>query len=201
MLKGVIMSVIFGIKENNEIIIAADKRGTNIINGTYNDDEEKVIVINEHLAFATAGNVSIKRAILMDVQKLSNIEKMTTDSLLDVITLFYKGINEKGITGLISMPFTFLIAGQSKNNNANLISGSNINGRYSTLEVTMALYPPEDVKNELCCQIFANNYNLHHSSFVENTINEIAELSDYVSTTGDKWIYNIHLKKGRLLTF
>lgn len=195
------MSVIFGIKENNEIIIAADKRGTNILNGTYRDDEEKLTVINEHLAFATAGNVSIKKAILMDIQKLRNIEKVTTDNLLDVMTSFYKGINEKGLTGLISMPFTFLIAGQSKNNNASLISGSNIKGIYSAVEVPMALYPPEDVKNELCCQIFAKNYNLHHSSFVENTINEIAELGDYVSNTGDKWIYNINLKKGRLLSF
>jgi len=195
------MSIIFGIKENDEIIIAGDKRGTNILNGSYSDDEDKITVINEHLVFATAGNVSIKKAILMDVHKLSNIENMTTEDLIDAITSFYKGINEKGITGLISMQFSFLIAGQSKNDNASLISGSNIRGRYSVFEVQMALYPPEDVKNELCCQIFANNYNLHHSSFVENTISEIAVLSDYVSITGDKWIYNIHLKKGRFLSF
>ena len=195
------MSIIFGINENDEIIIAGDKRGTNILNGSYSDDEEKLTVINEHLVFATAGNVSIKNAILMDVQKLKKVENMTTEDMIDVIASFYKGINEKAITGLISMPFTFLIAGQSKKDNACLISGSNIRGRYSVQEVSMALYPPEDVKNELCCQIFANNYNLHHSSFVENTIGEIADLSDYVSSTGDKWIYNIHLKKGRFFSF
>ena len=44
------MSVIFGIKENNRIIIAGDKRGSSIDGKTLSDDLDKVLMINDHLA-------------------------------------------------------------------------------------------------------------------------------------------------------
>ena len=40
------MSVIFGIKENNRIIIAGDKRGSSIDGKTLSDDLDKVLMIN-----------------------------------------------------------------------------------------------------------------------------------------------------------
>ena len=42
------MSVIFGIKENNRIIIAGDKRGSSIDGKTLSDDLDKVLMINDH---------------------------------------------------------------------------------------------------------------------------------------------------------
>ena len=53
------MSVIFGIKENNRIIIAGDKRGSSIDGKTLSDDLDKVLMINDHLAFSSAGNAAI----------------------------------------------------------------------------------------------------------------------------------------------
>ena len=57
------MSVIFGIKENNRIIIAGDKRGSSIDGKTLSDDLDKVLMINDHLAFSSAGNAAIEKAI------------------------------------------------------------------------------------------------------------------------------------------
>ena len=52
-----------------------------------------------------------------------------------------------------------------------------------------------------CCDCFAKNYKLHNSEFVEKTIKEIANISNLVSPTGNKWIYNIATEKGMLFSF
>lgn len=66
------MSVIFGIKENNRIIIAGDKRGSSIDGKTLSDDLDKVLMINDHLAFSSAGNAAIEKAISIDLNKATN---------------------------------------------------------------------------------------------------------------------------------
>ena len=156
------MSVIFGIKENNRIIIAGDKRGSSIDGKTLSDDLDKVLMINDHLAFSSAGNAAIEKAISIDLNKATN----------------------KGRDG-----------------NASLISGGNIKGRLDAKDVPMALFPPADAKMQECCDCFAKNYKLHNSEFVEKTIKEIANISNLVSPTGNKWIYNIATEKGMLFSF
>ena len=79
------MSVIFGIKENNRIIIAGDKRGSSIDGKTLSDDLDKVLMINDHLAFSSAGNAAIEKAISIDLNKATNKDCLTTDDLLDII--------------------------------------------------------------------------------------------------------------------
>lgn len=78
------MSVIFGIKENNRIIIAGDKRGSSIDGKTLSDDLDKVLMINDHLAFSSAGNAAIEKAISIDLNKATNKDCLTTDDLLDI---------------------------------------------------------------------------------------------------------------------
>ena len=68
------MSVIFGIKEENRIIIAGDKRGTRIDGETFSDNLDKVITVNDQLAFACAGNAAIEEAIVIDLNKKENKE-------------------------------------------------------------------------------------------------------------------------------
>lgn len=46
--------------------------------------------------------------------------------------------------------------------------------------------------------MLCKNYKLHNSEFVEKTIKEIANISNLVSPTGNKWIYNIATEKGML---
>lgn len=195
------MSVIFGIVENHEITIAGDKRGTSIKGGSPNDSINKVIMVNDQLAFAAAGNLAIATAIQMDINKSKNKEKITVDNLLDIIKAFYQKLSDNGATNILVYPFSFLIAGKNRNSEANLISGANIKGHLEAIEVPMALYPPEDVGNEECCNIFARNYHLYRLEFVEKTIRDISDLSKFVSVTGDKWVYNITKGKGLLHTF
>ena len=185
------MSVIFGIKENNRIIIAGDKRGSSIDGKTLSDDLDKVLMINDHLAFSSAGNAAIEKAISIDLNKATNKDCLTTDDLLDIIKAFYKRVADTNCDAILALPFYFLIAGKGRDGNASLISGGNIKGRLDAKDVPMALFPPADSKN----------YKLHNSEFVEKTIKEIANISNLVSPTGNKWIYNIATEKGMLFSF
>lgn len=195
------MSVIFGIKENNRIIIAGDKRGSSIDGKTLSDDLDKVVAVNDHLAFASAGNAAIEKAISIDLAKATNKNSLTTDDLLDIIKAFYQRVVGTNSNGILSLPFYFLIAGKGRNGNASLISGGNIKGRLDAKEAPMALYPPADAKMQECCDCFAKNYKLHNAEFSERTIKEIADISHLVSPTGNKWIYNIATEKGTLFSF
>ncbi len=198
------MSVIFGIKEENQIIIAGDKRETNKYNGQYSDDSDKVIIINEHLAFASAGNTAMLTAIKMEIDKIRDKEKMFTDDLLEIIKEFYKGLTEKKLTLLLSYPYCFVIGGKNRKNSTSLFVGLNTKGGLSTQEAQayeLALLPPDGLDRTVCNDIFLKKYNSGQTDFVEKTIYEISEININVSPTGDKWIYNIKQEKGVLHTF
>lgn len=107
------MSVIFGIKENNRIIIAGDKRGSSIDGKTLSDDLDKVLMINDHLAFSSAGNAAIEKAISIDLNKATNKDCLTTDDLLDIIKAFYKRVADTNCDAILALPFYFLIAGKA----------------------------------------------------------------------------------------
>ena len=103
------MSVIFGIKENNRIIIAGDKRGSSIDGKTLSDDLDKVLMINDHLAFSSAGNAAIEKAISIDLNKATNKDCLTTDDLLDLIKEIQIYPNGESEQPLKSIEFNFPI--------------------------------------------------------------------------------------------
>ena len=129
------MSVIFGIKENSRIIIAGDKRGSSVDGKTISDDLDKVLVINDHLAFASAGNAAIEKAISIDLSKATNKDNLSTDDLLDIIRAFYQRVIDTNCNSILSLPFYFLIAGKGRNGNASLISG----GKFLWLSIRLLM--------------------------------------------------------------
>lgn len=195
------MSVIFGIKEKKQIIIAGDKRGVSPDGKILTDNLDKVSVVNSQLAFSSAGSAALEKAISIDTSKMPNKESLTVDDLLAIIGDFYERLTKANSKGILSLPFYFLIAGKGRDGNASLISGGNFKGHLDAKEVPMALYPPADVKLENCNNCFVKNYKLHNQKFVERTIEEIAKTSNLVSPSGNKWVYNITSKQGRLFSF
>jgi hypothetical protein len=197
------MSVIFAIKEEGKIVLAADKRGSGKDGRRITDDMEKIIVINDQLAFASAGNAVFGKLVEMDVDKLAEKETLTTDDLARIIRNAYQKIRDIGVLDKLNMPssFYFLIAGKSQNGNASLISGGTPKGKLDMSEVPMALYPPDGTDIKHCCEIFAKNYKLHYADFVERTVREISAISHFVSPTGEQWIYDIATGKGTLKSF
>lgn len=198
------MSVIFGIKDpdNNptRIIICGDKRASSIAGEFINDDMQKVTVINDKLAFASAGNAAIEKAVTIDSGKVS-AETQTTDTLLKIIIDFYDRAKALNLTAITLMPFSALIAGENDNGTPSLVSVSCVKGKLSYAEVPMALYPPAGMSMQDCANIFVRNYKLNHNQFCQGTVREISRLSKVVSPTGTIWTYDFTTRKGVLQEF
>jgi len=130
---------------------------------------------------------------------LSDYSFSSSDSNVSVS----KSGNKLTISSTVAISGSVRITAKRKgrDGNASLISGGNIKGRLDAKDVPMALFPPADAKMQECCDCFAKNYKLHNSEFVEKTIKEIANISNLVSPTGNKWIYNIATEKGMLFSF
>lgn len=66
------MSVIFGIKEKEVIIVAGDRRASAIDGAFISDEMQKVVAINDWLCMASAGSVAIEKAIIKDIEASGN---------------------------------------------------------------------------------------------------------------------------------
>lgn len=195
------MSVILGIVEGNEVIIAGDKRGSTKNGELISDDIEKVILVNDHLAFAVAGNHSIEVAIKIDIEKAKNREIMTTEDLLNIVTYFYKRVINENIQFILNLPFVILIAGKNNKGIVELRRIQCIRGNFDSKIVPMAIISPADVQQATCDIFFARNYSKNKETFAEMTIKDIANISELVSITGSKWVYSSRTDKGELFRF
>jgi len=195
------MSVIFGIVENKSIIIAGDKRASSVDGAFISDNEQKITEINEHLGIATAGNVAIEKAIMKNVEDREDKELMVIDDLIEIMQNFYNKVIENQCESIFKLPFYCLIAGEGSDGKGHLVNAGRFINGFEAKEVPMALYSPNDVKQDKCNQIFVKNYKLYHAQFCERTVREVVELSKIVSITGNKWIYDCKLKKGKIHNF
>lgn len=195
------MSVIFGIVEKKSIIIAGDRRASSIDGVFISDNEQKVTEINEHLGIVTAGNVAIEKAILKNVDDREDKVRMVIDDLVKLIQEFYDKVIANQCDSIFNLPFYCLIAGKGEDGKGHLVNAGRFKDGFAAKEVPMALYPPNDLEQNTCNQIFVRNYKLFHEQFCERTIREVASLSETVSTIGNKWIYSCVSKKGKMYLF
>jgi hypothetical protein len=197
------MSVIFGIKENGRIVLASDKRGSTKDGSFLNDNMSKIVVVNDHLAFASAGNAVFGTAISMALHDTSSKMVLSVDALAGIIRSVYHKILESKVLDTLKMPstFSFIIAGKNQVGGASLLAGGAPNGIWELNEVEMILYPPDIRDLKQCCDIFVKNYKLYHADFAERTVHEISNISQIVSPTGDKWIYDTSVGKGIFYSF
>ena len=195
------MSVIFGLKIDDTIILAGDKRGSTESGQLLTDELHKVIPINKALCIATAGNHAIEQAILSDLHKKENLEKLCIEDILDTIHEFYIRVAKTGVTSIGMLPFSFIVAGARRNGAPDLVAGQNKKGLIDYKSVPAILFHPSDCSAERCNTILASNLRFNRSMFIEQTILDIAKISKVVSATGDKWIYNVEAKEGVLSSF
>lgn len=195
------MSVIFGLKIDDTLILAGDKRGSTKGGQLLTDELNKVIPINKALCIATAGNHAIEQAILSDLHKKENLDNLCVEDILDTIHEFYIRVAKTGAASIGMLPFSFIVAGTKRNGTPDLVAGQNKKGVVDYKSVPAILFHPSDCSAERCNTILASNLRFNRSIFVEQTVLDIARISEVVSTTGDKWIYNIEAKEGALSSF
>lgn len=195
------MSVILGIQEKDCIILVSDNRAATLDGKTVSDSLNKIEVINSHLAFSSAGNAAVGKALLIDLNKLNTIASAHVEDFLRTVESFYSRAKNAKAASILTQPFCFLVAGQGNDKESKLVSGAFVNGRLQYGTVPMALYPPADVPIKFCNECFAKNYYQNHAKFAEKTICEISEKSKFVSPSGNKWIFNKLTNQGQLYSF
>lgn len=194
------MSVIFGIKEKEVIIVAGDRRASAIDGAFISDEMQKVVAINDWLCMASAGSVAIEKAIIKDIEASGNKDNILVEDLIYIIESFYAKVVEKQCDSIYNLPFYCLIAGKGRDGKGYLYNAGRFKNGFDYKEVPMALYSPADAKVD-CNQIFVKNYKLHHEDFCKRTVCEISKISNIVSSVGNEWVYNIVLGKGELIEF
>lgn len=187
------MSTIMGIKTNNIVILGADKRLSTYDNKFISDDNNKILVINNHLAMACAGNAAIQKAIEIDISMLEiNKDSLFVEDALDVIRDLHKKLEKADAKTILSKSSYLIIGGLNRNQEIKLLSISFINGRLQCSEAVAdkIICPPNDVSMQKCIEIFAGNFIKHPECVIEKTVADISEISVVVSKCGNKWVYD-----------
>ena len=198
------MSVIMGIKTNNIVILGADKRLSTYQNQFVSDENDKILVVNNHLALACAGNKAIQTALEIDINKLEiDKESLFVEDATDTICNLYEMFKNANAEMILSYPFYAIIGGLDKNQNIKLMSVSYSHEKLNCTEVStnIMIFPPSDVSMQKCLEIFVRNYNLFTDQVIEKTVKDVSELSIVVSKSGNKWIYDNRSKQSTSIEF
>lgn len=194
------MSTIMGIKTNNIVILGADKRLSTYEGKVISDDSDKILVVNNHLAMACAGNAAIQKAIEIDINKLG-IEKsllslLYVEDAIDVICNLFKKLEDADVKTILSNSSYVIIGGLNRNKEIKLLAVSYVYGKlqWSEVKEDKIIFPPNDVSLQKCAEIFVENYRLHTESMIEKTVSDISSISTVVSKCGNKWIYDNRTK-------
>ena len=187
-----LMTVLLGAKTEKTVILAGDNRGTNKNTDETQDILEKVHPINNHLCIASAGTLAISEAILMNVNKMVYVDDLFIEDIIETIEKFYDDVQTYHLVKIQKMVASFLIGGMKKDGKTGLFTIHNNSGRVKTEEIStiFTIIPPEDVSINVASTIMIKNVKNHQINFIEQTVQEISEISRFVSPTGDKWIYD-----------
>lgn len=198
------MSTIMGIKTNNIVILGADKRLSTYENKFISDDADKILVVNNHLAIACAGNAAIQKAIEIDMDKLE-IDKslLYVEDAIDVVCNLFKKLEKANAKTILSNSSYVIIGGQNRSKEINLFAVSYTHEKlqWSEVQGDKIVFPPNDVSMQKCAEIFVENYKLHTESMIEKTILDISSISVVVSKCGNKWIYDNRTKLSEKRSF
>ncbi|MBQ6995619.1 MAG: hypothetical protein IJN64_14200 [Lachnospiraceae bacterium] len=191
------MSTIMGIKTNNIVILGADKRVSTYEGKVISDDSDKILVINNHLAMACAGNAAIQKAIEIDTEKLEKtMNSLYVEDAIDVICNLFKKLEDAKAKTILSHTSYVIVGGLNQNKEIKLLAFSYVHGKlqWSEVKEDKIIFPPTDVSMQRCAEIFVENYRLHTENMIEKTVADISAISNVVSECGNKWIYDNRTK-------
>lgn len=202
------MSVILGVKRKDYIIIASDKRKTNE-NGSFSDNG-KFFEVNKQLAFTGAGPASFVEGIITKLKESLNKDTMRTDDILEIakeyynITRFCSELKKKMDKNFVdnSNACCCFVAGLNKSNISKLIFAHDVNhsGNLNFSEFPEMIVGP-DMPNDNSFDILKKNISIYPLNFSEYTIRDISGKSNLVSSTGDKWTFDLNKKEGKTESF
>ena len=197
------MTVILGVRTDKTVVVAGDKRGTNIIENKDSDNLKKVTPINNHLCMASAGNLAISKAIKMEIEKIPDKSEMVIEDIIKIIQDFYERLYETNSVIIMSYQAAFIVGGLKGDGNTGLYAIYNHKGQLEITEIQDLgkIIPPDGMSEDEANSIFAFNLNKSVDNYIENTINDISKANEYVSPNGDKWVYNKQYDNSEMISF
>lgn len=197
MRRGVFLSVILGYQTKDKIIIAGDNRTSDKNGKRRSDSEKKIVVFNDHLCVATAGN-RLGYLILEAIYKQNNMAEFYMEDFARKIAELYK---ESENNSFFKLPINYIMGGSEKNGNCGMIAIDAINGKLKPTPITKIIYPPEGIEPQITNRILDKNIEKYPNDFYLHTIHKVSWKSKYVSHSGDVWIFDLTSKTGKIEHF
>lgn len=201
------MSVILGHKYTDKIYLAADNRLSTPNEEFISDDAKKIIIINDCLAIACAGNYAAQVMFEKGIKSIKNKKAQDLrieDVLLhlDAMYLSFEINKDKDYAkNILNMASDFIVSGKDQYNESCIYAVSYVDGKLGRTKTDSILFPPSDLSMDICAHIYVRNIKCKYEDFMQKTIKEIAVNSKVVSPSGDIWIYDIKNGKSMLEHF
>lgn len=186
------MTVILGHRYNNIVRLGADQKVVNSIDDSVQGDNDKIVVINNHLAVACAGSMAVQKMIELEVNKSTGRDKIYGEDVLEFLQKFYRRAEEENSKSIINQDSCFIIAGLNRKKELAVMVISYIKGKFEYGDnVEAALFPPADLTLERCLEIYKSNFQKYPQDYFAKTIIDISRISKYVNSHITQWEYNI----------
>lgn len=196
------MSVIMAYKTKDKIYIGADNRTTALEDGSFRDNVNKIISINNDVAVAFSG--SYKSQILFNAitrRKKNKINFRVEDALKYIKKIhricklfWFKRFSKQ----ILNVGANFLVVGKNRNDEYCIYAVSISEGKLEEPTPVLKdwfIFPPHEADAIVCFDIYTKNAKKYPNKFIQRTIKDIAKNNKYISSSGDVWIYDIKTGK------
>lgn len=188
------MSVIMGYKTEDKIYLGADNRVSTPDDIFIRDDANKIFVINDNVAVAFAGYRGTQM-VLEKMMQNSKKDFMVEDAFICIKRLYWicKFLwYKKSAKNILNIGSRFIVAGKNRKGEYCIYVAPYLHGKFEKPSlIDRFIFPPADVSEKVCCDIYAINTIHYQHNFMKKTVKEIAKVSKLVSYSGDIWIYDL----------
>lgn len=193
-------------KTEDSLYLGADNRTVREDDVFSSDNVNKIVVVNDCVAVAFAGVNKSQLLFEFVIKRMKNVDNFRVEDVLKSIKWVYRLCKllrfNKFSKEILSIGSQFIVVGKNKKNECciyiTLISKKKLR---KPLLKDWFIFPPFGADMDVCGGIFTTNAKKYPNKFIQKTIKDIAKDNEYISTSGDIWIYDIKTDKGSLEHF
>lgn len=200
------MSVIMAYMAEDKLYLGADNRSVAIDETTYNDNVNKIALINDNVAIAFAGCNKFQMVFEFLLKYKKDITKLRVEDILKLnkktyrfckILFFMKFSKE-----ILSLGSQIIIAGINRKDEGCLCISAISNRKFiKPLKKEWFIFPPYGIDMESGYNIYCGNIRKSPNNCIQQTIKDISKVNKYVSSSGDIWTYDMITGKSTLEHF
>lgn len=194
------MSVIMAYKTEDKIYLGADNRTVTEEDVFSRDNANKIVAVNDCVAVAVSGCRTAQVLFEMRLKRLENRSDFRVEDALQYIKKIYRMCKfwrfAKFSKAILNIGSQFLVVGKNRMNEPCiymvLISKKKLR---KPLLKNWFIFPPHGMDIDVCSNIFITNTKKYPNNFIQKTIKDIAPDNEYISPSGDIWVYDMRTGK------